>query len=71
MEQAYARAYALGGVTSGEHGIGLSKRPYFLHETPETALAAMNHIKDALDPRHILNDQKSYITGGTPHAEAL
>jgi FAD/FMN-containing dehydrogenase len=29
----------------------------------------MNAIKDALDPLHILNDQKSYIKGDTDHAE--
>ena len=34
MDAAYAEAYRLGGVASGEHGIGLSKRRYFLHETP-------------------------------------
>lgn len=26
--------------------------------------ARMNRIKTALDPKHILNDQKSYIVGG-------
>ncbi|OCN02106.1 2-hydroxy-acid oxidase [Clostridium sp. W14A] len=64
MEQTYRKAYALGGVASGEHGIGLSKRHYFLRETAKENLRVMNEIKDALDPLHILNDQKSYITGG-------
>lgn len=64
MEKAYAKAYALGGVTSGEHGIGISKRHYFLRETPRANLEAMNRVKDALDPLHILNDKKSYILGG-------
>ena len=71
MDAAYAEAYRLGGVASGEHGIGLSKRRYFLRETAEENLAAMNAIKDALDPLHILNDQKSYIKGGADHAEAF
>ena len=69
MDAAYAEAYRLGGVASGEHGIGLSKRRYFLRETAAENLAAMNAIKDALDPLHILNDQKSYIKGDTDHAE--
>ena len=64
MEQAYAKAYSYGGVASGEHGIGISKRPYFLRETAQENLAVMNTIKTALDPKHILNDQKSYIVGG-------
>nr|MDD6336222.1 FAD-linked oxidase C-terminal domain-containing protein [bacterium] len=68
MEQAYAKAYAFGGVASGEHGIGLAKRHYFLRETARENLAVMNQIKDALDPQHTLNDQKSYIVGGIEHA---
>ena len=69
MDAAYAEAYRLGGVASGEHGIGLSKRRYFLRETASENFAAMNAIKDALDPLHILNDQKSYIKGGINYAE--
>ena len=61
MDEAYAEAYRLGGVTSGEHGIGLTKRRYFLRQTRAENLAVMNRIKDALDPQHILNDAKSYI----------
>lgn len=61
MDKAYHKAYELGGITSGEHGIGISKRRYFLRETPGENLEVMNRIKDALDPKHILNDKKSYI----------
>lgn len=64
MDKAYAKAYELGGVTSGEHGIGISKRRYFLRETHKENLAVMNSVKNALDPLHILNDKKSYIIGG-------
>ena len=63
MDLAYHKAYELGGVTSGEHGIGLTKRRYYLRETPKENLAVMNAIKTALDPRHILNDKKSYLWG--------
>ncbi|MGN1203870.1 MAG: FAD-binding oxidoreductase [Lachnospiraceae bacterium] len=61
MDKAYHKAYELGGITSGEHGIGISKRRYFLRETPIENLNVMNSIKDALDPLHILNNRKSYI----------
>lgn len=61
MDKTYHKAYELGGITSGEHGIGISKRRYFLRETPGENLEVMNRIKDALDPKHILNDKKSYI----------
>ncbi|MDF2925407.1 MAG: linked oxidase domain protein [Paenibacillaceae bacterium] len=72
MELVYAKAYELGGLTSGEHGIGVSKRHYFLRETAGDNLLVMNRIKDALDERHILNDRKSYIvTGGEQGAETV
>ena len=64
----YDKAYALGGLASGEHGIGLSKRPYFLRQTAKENLQAMNAIKTALDPQHILNNGKSYLTGGNNNA---
>lgn len=64
MDKAYHKAYQLGGIASGEHGIGISKRRYFLRETHWENLRAMNKIKDALDPLHILNDKKSYLVGG-------
>lgn len=71
MKKIYAKAYELGGLTSGEHGIGISKRPYFLHETPKENLMVMNRIKKALDPQGILNNGKSYITGGKEDAETV
>lgn len=71
MEKVYKKAYQLGGLTSGEHGIGISKRPYFLKETAGENLLVMNRIKDALDPLHILNNRKSYITGGESNAEII
>ena len=64
MDKAYHKAYELGGIASCEHGIGISKRRYFLRETHWENLRAMNQIKDALDPLHILNDKKSYLVGG-------
>ncbi len=61
MKKIYGEAYRLGGLTSGEHGIGLSKRPYYLSHTSDVKLAVQRRIKDALDERHILNDHKSYL----------
>ncbi len=50
MDRAYHRAYELGGAASGEHGIGVSKRRYFLRETRRESLTVMNQIKDVLYP---------------------
>ena len=61
MLKVYGKAYELGGITSGEHGIGIAKRPYFLAHTGDVNLGVMRSIKTALDPKHILNDHISYL----------
>jgi glycolate oxidase len=60
MELVYAKAFELGGLVSGEHGVGLSKRRYFQEGVPAANRAAMNRVKDALDPGHVLNVGISY-----------
>ena len=59
----YAKARELGGQVSGEHGIGVAKRPY-LRETlsPEVG-ALMRGIKATFDPKDILNPGK-VVPGG-------
>ncbi len=61
MTTVYNYAYSLGGLTSGEHGIGIAKRPYFLSATAPDNLEVMRSIKTALDQKHILNDHISYL----------
>ena len=61
MTTVYNYAYSLGGLTSGEHGIGIAKRPYFLSATAPENLEVMRSIKTALDQKHILNDHISYL----------
>lgn len=51
-------AVALGGVGSGEHGVGLLKRPLFLEIKTDTELALMRGIKQVFDPDCILNPGK-------------
>lgn len=61
MKKIYGKAYSLGGLTSGEHGIGIAKRPYFFEQMSEVNLELMRGIKDALDRKHLLNDHISYL----------
>ena len=61
MTNVYGKAYEMGGLTSGEHGIGIAKRPYYLAATPQVNLDVMRAVKTALDEKHILNDHISYL----------
>ncbi len=56
-----ARALSLGGSCSGEHGVGLGKREFLEQEHGAEALAVMRSVKQALDPRGILNPGKIFL----------
>ncbi len=50
----------LGGAITGEHGIGLAKTPFMGMQHTKSELAAMRAIKNALDPKGILNPGKIF-----------
>jgi D-lactate dehydrogenase (cytochrome) len=58
--QLVARALALEGTCTGEHGIGLHKQGFLMDEAGEDAIDLMRAIKRALDPHDILNPGKIF-----------
>jgi len=50
----------MGGTMSGEHGVGLSKSPYIPLELSREQIGVMKAIKQALDPKNILNPGKIF-----------
>lgn len=56
-ERVVSKALELGGSATGEHGVGIGKRK-FMAEEHGVALDLMRSIKDAFDPKGILNPGK-------------
>jgi len=50
----------VGGTLSGEHGIGVLKRPYLEQALGPVSLDVQRSIKHALDPLNILNPGKMF-----------
>ena len=47
-----------GGVITGEHGVGLAKKPWIKDALGDVAFAAHHTVKNAFDPKGILNPGK-------------
>lgn len=60
VREIFAKAVALGGTLSGEHGVGYAKAPYLPLALSPAAIALMRQIKQALDPLGILNPGKIF-----------
>ncbi|MEJ6007804.1 FAD-linked oxidase C-terminal domain-containing protein [Paucibacter sp. AS339] len=58
--QMVARALRLEGTCTGEHGIGLHKQGFLVEEAGEGGVAMMRSLKQALDPRNIMNPGKIF-----------
>jgi glycolate oxidase len=63
IAELFQRTIALGGTLSGEHGIGLLKAPFLPLEQSPALLALQSRVKNAFDPRGLLNPGKIFPEG--------
>ena len=56
----FAASLAVGGTLSGEHGVGVLKRPYLEKALGTLSIEIQRKIKQALDPLNILNPGKIF-----------
>jgi glycolate oxidase len=55
LRELFAASMKLGGLISGEHGVGRCKKAYYLELTDPVTVALIRRIKQAFDPAGILN----------------
>jgi glycolate oxidase len=54
-------ALEMGGTSSGEHGLGYTKKHYLIREVGPAQIEVMKGIKGAFDPNGILNPEKVWV----------
>ena len=60
VSEVFDVALSVGGTLSGEHGVGVLKRPYFERALGPVSVEIQRRIKHALDPLNILNPGKIF-----------
>jgi glycolate oxidase len=60
VAEIFGAALAVGGTLSGEHGVGVLKQPYLERALGPLSVEIQRNIKQALDPKNILNPGKMF-----------
>ncbi|HEY3309982.1 MAG TPA: FAD-linked oxidase C-terminal domain-containing protein [Desulfuromonadaceae bacterium] len=60
FEEIFDAAIGMGGTITGEHGVGMAKKKYLPKLVGESGIRVMRGIKNAFDPKGILNPGKIF-----------
>jgi len=60
FKEIFTEAIRLGGTITGEHGIGVSKKPFLPKFAGDAQMRVMRELRRALDPNGILNPGKMF-----------
>jgi D-lactate dehydrogenase len=60
LDEVFSLVLSLQGTLSGEHGVGMAKRPFVPREIDETTINLMKSVKLTFDPNNVLNPGKLF-----------
>ncbi|MBN2528356.1 MAG: FAD-binding protein [Deltaproteobacteria bacterium] len=60
VAEVFRLTLALGGTITGEHGVGIAKKPYLPWEQGTSLIALQRSIKQVFDPKGLLNPDKIF-----------
>jgi glycolate oxidase len=60
LEEIVDKTLSLGGTITGEHGVGLAKKPWLRKQMGDASYETMRLVKRALDPAGLLNPGKIF-----------
>jgi len=60
LDEVFSLVLSLQGTLSGEHGVGMAKRPFIAREIDATTMKLMQSVKRTFDPNNILNPGKLF-----------
>lgn len=60
VDELFDATLAFGGTITGEHGVGVTKKKYFVKEMGPTEIDLMRGIKGVFDPGNLLNPGKIF-----------
>jgi glycolate oxidase len=60
FDRIFSRALQLGGTITGEHGVGLAKKPWLRRQLGDASFSLMKQVKKAVDPDALLNPGKIF-----------
>jgi glycolate oxidase subunit GlcD len=64
LEEVYRKAIEMGGSLTGEHGVGITVKDYLPMQISVSEIALMKRVKEAFDPKGILNPGKIFKNDG-------
>jgi len=60
MKDIFDFAVGLGGTITGEHGVGVAKKPFLAKALGDLNISVMRQVKKSFDPKGILNPGKIF-----------